>query len=87
MFNNIYKTLIDLTCSDNTTEFSLLIQHIKDAKKLHDCLNDQSIYEFEIFFILFQIYYTLGFRFFRVDAFFLVIISLGFTNTLLNVNN
>jgi hypothetical protein len=67
--NNIYKTLIDLTCSDNTTEFSLLIQHIKDANKLHDCLDWKkttvnidrlSLYDFEIFFILFQIYHTLS---------------------------
>ena len=67
--NNIYKTLIDLTCSDNNAEFSLLIQHIKDAKRLQDCLDYKkqniivdraSLYEFEIFFILFQIYHALS---------------------------
>jgi hypothetical protein len=57
---HIYETLIDLICSDNKSVFSLLIQHIKDAKKLHDCLKDNSLYEFEIYFILFQIYYTLS---------------------------
>lgn len=65
--NNIYKTLIDLACSDNSTEFSLLIQHIKNANGLQDCLDlkkknidKDSLYEFEIFFILFQIYFTLS---------------------------
>lgn len=60
---------MDLACTNQTAEFSIVIQHIKRAKRLNDCLMDNQpqyntekihFYEVELIFILFQIYYTLS---------------------------
>ena len=60
-YKNIHYNPIDLVCNTQN-EFTLLIQHIKDATTLYECLHriDTSFYEFEIFFVLFQIYHTLS---------------------------